>query len=181
MRLFIALPLPPDVRRALVYAQEQLKAVADGGRYVPADNFHLTLHFIGESNDLSGAAASCDEAVRGIRPMLLRLTGFGRFQKSGAYTGYVTLGGDLIELYKLHESLVAALMERGFSLTGGHRRLTPHITLARNLLPKEPDGFNALTLPARVGNAYTANQLVLYQSESIGGRMVYTQLHRAKI
>lgn len=180
MRMFIALPLPPDVQRALYAAQAQLRQVACGGRYVPKENFHITLHFIGKSKDLAGAAAACDEAVRGIKPCLLRLAGFARFEQAGKYTAIINLEGDLQELRRLHETLVSALMERGFPLSGGHKRFTPHITLARALSAGEnKDAYLHLRLDAKEGAAFTANQLVLYQSENRQGAMVYTPLHRS--
>ncbi len=182
MRLFIAIPLPPDVRRALAGAQQRLRGASAGGRYVPPENFHITLHFIGESSDLSGAAAACEEAVRGIRPFVLRLSGYGSFLRGDARTGFISLSGELAELYRLHETLTAALCARGFPLTGSHKRLTPHITLARNVQHAEevPPALSNIAGDAAEGAAFTANQLVLYESENVGGRMQYTPLHKAK-
>ncbi|HWR22382.1 MAG TPA: RNA 2',3'-cyclic phosphodiesterase [Feifaniaceae bacterium] len=182
MRLFIAIPVPPDVTRALTLAQNRLRTIADGGRYVPKENFHLTLHFIGESNDLTGAAAACDEAVRGIRPFLLRLCAYGSFVRGNSRTGYISLSGDLPELYRLHETLTAELASRGFPLSGGHKRLTPHITLARALPDiKDAEALEALLADAKEGAAFTANRLVLFESRNENGRMVYTPLHKSAL
>ncbi|MEL7603223.1 MAG: RNA 2',3'-cyclic phosphodiesterase [Bacillota bacterium] len=112
MRLFIAIPLPPDVRRELSAAQQRLMGVCPEGRFVPSENFHITLHFIGESADMAGAALACDEAVRGIRPFVLRLSDYGSFARGRARTGYIGLSGDMDELYRLHETLTAALRAR---------------------------------------------------------------------
>lgn len=182
MRLFIAIPVPPDVTRALTLAQNRLKALAGGGRFVPKENFHLTMHFIGESNDLTGAAAACDEAVRGIRPFLLRLSSYGSFVHGNSCTGYISLSGDLPELYRLHETLTAELSSRGFPLSGGHKRLTPHITLAR-ALPDIADkaALQNILADAKEGIAFTANRLVLFESRNEGGRMVYMPLHKAAL
>lgn len=182
MRLFIAIPVPPDVTRALTLAQNRLRALAAGGRYVPKENFHLTLHFIGESNDLTGAAAACDEAVRGIRPFLLRLSSYGSFVHGNSRTGYISLVGDLPELYRLHETLTAELSSRGFPLSGGHKRLTPHITLARALPDVEDtEALANILADAKEGVAFTANRLVLYESRNEDGRMVYAPLHKAAL
>jgi len=180
MRMFIGIPVPPDVRRALMAAQDRLRESAGDARYVPKENFHVTLHFIGESRDLTGAADACEEAVRGIRPFLLRLSGYGGF--AGGATGYVSLAGDLPELYRLHEALTAALAARGFSLSGGHKRLVPHITLARDLKrPPDEAAAAALLRDSAEGAAFTANRLVLFESRGENGRMAYTPLHRAII
>ena len=183
MRLFIAIPVPPDVSRALAAAQQQVKQVSAGGRYVSAENFHLTMHFIGESDDLAGAAAACEEAVRGLRPFLVRLERFGRFMRNGAYTATVLLAGDLQELRSLYETLTSALRERGFSSTGGQKRFAPHITLARDVRTAEDaeDHYDTLRLETGAGSAFTANLLVLYESRNVGGRMVYTPLHKTRL
>ena len=180
MRMFIGIPVPPDVQRALVLAQNRLRESAGDARYVPRENFHVTMHFIGESRDLEGAAAACDEAVRGIRPFLLRLSGYGSF--AGGATGYVSLTGELPELYRLHEALIAGLAARGFSLAGGHKRIVPHITLARDLKAVPDDAAIASLLSGSAeGAAFTANRLVLFESHNENERMVYMPLHKSAI
>ncbi|MDL2258442.1 RNA 2',3'-cyclic phosphodiesterase [Eubacteriales bacterium OttesenSCG-928-K08] len=181
MRLFIAIPIPPDVRRALVDAQAQLRQIASGGRYVPQNNFHATLHFIGESSSIVEASSAMEQAVRGIRPFLFRLESFGRFYRGEQYTAYISLGGDLLELYRLHETLVGALADFGFS-TRGAKRLTPHVTLARGLTAAAgEDTFSSLVLSAGAGRAFTANQVVLYESRNVNGSMVYTPIHKCML
>lgn len=183
MRLFIAIPLPPDTHRALAAMQQRLRASAQGGRYVPTDLFHITLHFIGEHDDLQGAAAACEEAVRGIHPFLLRLGSYGSFARGGARTGFATLEGDLAELFRLHETLTSALAERGFPLGGAQKRLTPHITLARDLRHDGdvPPGMEQAAASLGAGSAFLADKLVLYESRHQRGRMEYTPLHRARL
>ena len=58
MRLFIAIELPRSFKQELARVQKEVKQVSCGGRVVPQENFHITLHFIGESNDLAGGG--CD-------------------------------------------------------------------------------------------------------------------------
>ena len=54
MRLFIAIDLPRSFKAELVRIQKEVKGMSCGGRFVPQDNFHITLHFIGESDDIAG-------------------------------------------------------------------------------------------------------------------------------
>ena len=68
MRLFIAVELPKAVRNEVGAALKELKMLSSGGRFVQENNLHITLHFIGESNDLAGAVKAMQSAVRGIRP-----------------------------------------------------------------------------------------------------------------
>ncbi len=179
MRMFIAIPLPTDVRRELSSAQQRLSVLCPNGRFVPADNFHITMHFIGESTDLAGAALACDEAVRGIRPFVLRLADYGSFARGQSRTGYIGLSGELAELYRLHETLVSALRSNGFPCGGAQKRLTPHITLARELTHEQASPEELRDLFSGSGAAFTANQLVLFESRNVAGRMVYMPLHKA--
>ena len=68
MRLFIAVPLPKDVQRAVYVAEEGLRSASTAGRFVPASNFHVTLRFLGESNKLADIAAAMHDAVKDARP-----------------------------------------------------------------------------------------------------------------
>lgn len=173
MRLFIAIPLPTDVRRAVCAVQARLMESGAQGRFVPRENFHITLHFIGESNALSDAVDAMREAVRDIRPFVLRLGPYGGFGGERGKTAFLSVTGDLDELNRLYETLESALWDRGFSKNRG--RLTPHITLGRNVTGDED--FAALAQKA----AFTVPSVVLYQSERLGGAMRYTPIHTEPI
>ena len=51
MRLFIAIPLSTEMQKALVACMHDLKKQGVEGNYVPAENLHMTLAFIGEYDD----------------------------------------------------------------------------------------------------------------------------------
>ena len=51
MRLFIAIQLSEEMKRALVACMHDLKKQGVEGNYVPAKNLHMTLAFIGEYDD----------------------------------------------------------------------------------------------------------------------------------
>ncbi len=174
MRLFIAIPLPKPILRACLEARRQLLAAATKARPVPEGNFHITLHFIGENDNIAGAAAACKQAVRGFRPISLRLEGYGAFGRAGAQTGYLEVQGDLMELKKLYESLEAALIEEGFA--AGRGRFTPHVTLARAV--DLPESELSLELP---DTAFVADRIVLYESVNAAGRTRYDRLHEERL
>ena len=170
MRLFIAIPLPPDITRALSAARVALEAQGATGRFVPRENYHITLHFLGETDALKDIADAMRQAVRDIRPFVLRLKEYGSFKTDGSHTGFVNVTCDSEELNLLYESLESALWERGFSKNRG--RLTPHITLGRKV-----EGDEGFVLPPQKA-AFTANAVVLYESASVRGQMQYNVLHR---
>lgn len=172
MRLFIAIPIPPDIRRAVADTAEKLRAYGANGRFVPPRNYHVTMHFIGESNALVDAVEAMRLAARDTRPFLLRLTDYGTFSgKKEHGTGYVGLCGETGELNALYESLEAQLWERGF--VRGRSSLTPHITVARSV-----SGDEGFTCPRN--EAFRAQELVLYESIQDGDNIIYTALHRER-
>ena len=170
MRLFIAIPLPPDILRAVAAARVALEAHGANGHFVPRENLHITLHFLGETDALADATDALRDAVRDIRPFVLRLKDYGSFKTDGSHTSFLQVSCDNDELNRLYESLESALWERGFSKNRG--RLTPHITLGRKV-----EGDEGFVLPPQKA-AFTANTVVLYESRSERGQMIYTPVHR---
>ncbi len=169
MRLFIAVPLPKDVQRAVYVAEEGLRSASTAGRFVPAGNFHVTLRFLGESSALADIAAAMHEAVKDARPFVLRLGGLGSFTHGGARTSYLSVTGDLEELNRIRQTLESALYEYGFA--GGKVRFSPHITLARAV---EHGDVSRIHIP---NAAFTVRSIVLFESTNENGRMVYTPVH----
>lgn len=123
MKLFVAAELPADTVAVLIGLQP---LPAAGVRLPAADQIHLTLHFIGESDleRMAGVLAS----VR-VPPFSLKLEGVGRFEsQDGATTLWagVTMNDGL---RSLHQAVAAALSREGFRPEA--RPYTPHVTLAR--------------------------------------------------
>ncbi|WP_027285175.1 RNA 2',3'-cyclic phosphodiesterase [Rubritepida flocculans] len=125
MRLFVALTLPEAVRDRLA----SLTLRIPGLRWVPPENYHLTLRFIGEV-----PAFQCEEvdlalaAIR-ARPFDLALAGLGVFEKQGRVQSLHALAERSPALSHLQAKIETALQRAG--LPPERRRFTPHVTLAR--------------------------------------------------
>src|ERR1700754_623507 len=137
MRLFIAIELSDALRRSAAAALTRIRnRVQDAApksvvRWVPGDNLHITLWFLGEVQD--ARTAQLLEAMRkplAAPPFTLRLGGTGAFPPSGAprtiWLG-VTSGRDA--LVSAHDKLGPRLTPLGF--TAEKRPYSPHLTLAR--------------------------------------------------
>lgn len=171
MRLFIAVPVPPDVRRALSAMQAALTASGAQGRFVPQENFHVTLKFLGETDALSDVTEAMRAAVCDAKPFLIRLGGSGAFGRGGAgCVAYAGVTDGARELARISELLESALWDAGFPR--GRGRYTPHITLGRNV-----EGGGSLAVPAP-NAAYTADSIILYESRLARTGAVYTPVHR---
>jgi RNA 2',3'-cyclic 3'-phosphodiesterase len=137
MRLFVAAEPSEAVRRAASAVSGRLRAalesrrMGDGLRWVPEQNLHLTVWFLGEVSD--NRAAAVLDTLRppvGVPPFTLHLSGLGAFPPSGPPRVYwlgVARGGE--ELARIHDDLGTRLAPWGFE--GEGRPYSAHLTLAR--------------------------------------------------
>jgi 2'-5' RNA ligase len=130
MRLFVALDLPWSLRERLAMLSG---AGIPGARWVPPENYHLTLRFIGETP--AYRAEEIDLALAGLRGRGFSLTfaGLGVFAKGGpkgerATTLWVGVERNPL-LDHLQSKIETALQRAG--LEPERRRFAPHVTLAR--------------------------------------------------
>jgi RNA 2',3'-cyclic 3'-phosphodiesterase len=125
MRLFVALDLPASLRQQLAL----LTGGLPGARWVPAENHHLTLRFIGETPGWQ--AEEIHHALEGLRApgFMLSLAGLGLFEKGGRGIALWAGVERTPPLDHLHTKIEAALQRIG--LEPERRRFAPHVTLAR--------------------------------------------------
>ena len=125
MRLFVALDLPPSMRTRLSFLAGGLPGV----RWVPPENFHITLRFIGE---LPGwRAEEVDQALAAIRApgFELQLAGVGAFEKAGRVTALWVGVERNPALEHLQAKIERAVQHAG--VEAERARFVPHVTLAR--------------------------------------------------
>jgi 2'-5' RNA ligase len=129
MRLFVALDLPWEVKEEL----SDLSFNLTGARWVPTDNFHLTLRFIGEASRLQAEEIDLALATLRGRSFAFSLSGLGWFEKNGRVSA-LWAGVERNEnLTRLQAKVETALHRIG--LPPDRRRFTPHVTLARMDMP----------------------------------------------
>lgn len=149
MRLFVALDLPWEVKEEL----SELSCNLPGARWVPEENFHLTLRFIGEANRLQ--AEEIDHALASLRGrgFFFSLSGLGCFEKTGR-VNTLYAGVERNEyLARLQAKVETALHRVG--LAPERRRFTPHVTLARMDMPVTP----ALANFVQANNLYRSSPI----------------------
>lgn len=126
MRLFVALELPWELRRRLAMLGG---GGIQGARWVPAENYHLTLRFIGEMPGYR--AEEIDQALAGLKApgFALTLAGVGTFNKGGRSVSLWVGVERNPSLDHLQSKIETALQRCGVGPE--RRRFAPHITLAR--------------------------------------------------
>jgi RNA 2',3'-cyclic 3'-phosphodiesterase len=132
MRLFVALDLPWEVKEEL----SDLSCNIPGARWVPTDNFHLTLRFIGEAGRLQAEEIDLALATLRGRSFAFSLSGLGWFEKAGRVSSLWVGVERNAELGRLQAKVETALARVG--LAPDRRRYTPHVTLARMDMPVTP-------------------------------------------
>lgn len=125
-RLFTALVPPAAVQAELA----ALATPLSGMGWTPAANLHLTLRFIGETDDAK--AERYAEALARVRvePFILPVGGVGVFPTRGpAKVLWAGVGRGHTRLYQLRKQVDEALLgvDAGLALPGFH----PHFTLGR--------------------------------------------------
>lgn len=126
MRLFVGLDLPWSLRERLAMLAG---AGIAGARWVPPENYHLTLRFIGETP--GHKAEEIDMALAGLRArgFSLTLSGVGTFTRGGRSTALWVGVERNPQLDHLQTKIETALQRAG--LQPERRRFQPHVTLAR--------------------------------------------------
>ncbi|MDZ4735597.1 MAG: RNA 2',3'-cyclic phosphodiesterase [Rhodospirillaceae bacterium] len=126
MRMFVALPVPERTREELAY----LCCGLPGARWVHAENFHITLRFLGEID--GGTAEDVDTALAGIHApeFDIEIADVGCFA-NGRNVRSVWAGvKPTLALVHLHDKVESAVVRAGLDPDG--KRFTPHVTLTRS-------------------------------------------------
>ena len=125
VRLFVALALPDTIR-------DQLTGICAGlprARWVPPENLHLTLRFIGELD--RGDIPDIDDALSRISAdaFEIRLDTIGFFGRGRAIRALWIKTARSPELAVLQASVESAMVRAGCAPEA--RKFVPHVTLAR--------------------------------------------------
>jgi 2'-5' RNA ligase len=137
MRLFVALDLPFEMREAL----SRLCGGLQGARWIPPENTHLTLRFLGETTNIM--AEEVDHALAAIRArrFSLALSGTGTSERQGRTVSLWAGVAREPALDHLQTKIETALQRAG--VPAERRRFQPAINLARvdNVAPERLGGW----------------------------------------
>jgi 2'-5' RNA ligase len=191
MRLFVAAEPSEAVRAAAAAAAERLRdrleaARANHGiRWIPLENLHLTVWFLGEVSDARSSAV-----LDALRPAMqspafdLHIGGFGAFPPSGPprvlWIGVTRGIGDLA---RAHEEIGGRLQPWGFPPEG--RAYSAHLTIARVKEPAHGAARAALRhalahTPADAGEC-RIDALTVFRSRTGPRGSVYERLLRVPL
>lgn len=190
MRLFVALDIPDELRRAVADAVAPLKSIVPQARWARPESWHLTLKFIGEFpeaklGELKQALERAGEEMRqcSAPPVALEFRGAHFFPSRSQPRVFAVASADspgatpIAELARSVEEPLAAL-----KIPKEERSFRAHLTLARFDPPlrKGPALDALLAEAARLDAAplgkMRAVEFDLYRSQLGRGGALYTKL-----
>ena len=171
-RLFVALPVPEDVSGDLV----ALQAGVPDARWVPPENFHVTLCFAGEVQ--GGVMRDLEEELSDIAGSRfpVGIAGVEQFSAGKQPRALVALVEKNDRLDWLQQKVTTVARNCGIEVD--RRKFRPHVTLARFGAGAETGHhiaqFMASHSTFRTG-PWLADHFALYSSRSGGGGRIYTE------
>jgi len=160
LRLFVAVEVPEDVRSALADAVAPIRERFPKARWVPPQNQHVTLKFLGSTYPrlIEWVTETVSGVAREHGPFATRVEGLGAFPNAHRarvlWAGLDDTGGGL-------ERLAAALdqaLVREFAPE--KRAFTPHLTVARF----EPTVLLAPVEAVYESEPFEIDRIVLFRS-----------------
>src|SRR3954452_18671018 len=123
-RLFTGLEIPAEISQTL----SNLRGGLPGARWIDPENYHVTLHFIGDIDGMSANEIASMLFRINRKPFEVKLQGLQSFggRKPRAVVAAVEPSRPLIEL----QAELERMMQR-IGLDPEGRKFTPHVTLAR--------------------------------------------------
>lgn len=172
-RVFVAVPLPPEVRMALADA---LDPVAIPGRVAPPENWHITLRFLGTVDQMTYERFLAGLDVEGREPFRVQLGGVGVFPNARRATvvwvGIEKGGPELAALNAVAEE--AALLA---GLEPEERPFHAHLTLARVRPPADIRDLEGLM----VDLGWRCDRITVYRSRPGRGGARYEPLETVRL
>ena len=166
MRLFVAIQIPDDIRAAFGLLIKELRVAQPQAKWVRAENLHLTLKFLGNTEpEKLQAVQTVLSSIYAEQSVQLEFRGLGFFpneKKSRVFWAGLEASSNLAELAARIDQ---AMHDLDFPLE--RRPFVPHLTLARFEPPgASPKLLNVVRL-RRLGSfgSLTATEFHLIESK----------------
>ncbi len=181
MRLFIATPLSRQVETELANIIYQLKNAAGNVKWVKPENIHLTIKFLGETDEslverLSELIEETSRETKISKFTISKLGGFPNLIRPRAL--WAGLDGDHSELERLASRVDERVHKLGYEKET--RKFRPHLTLGRVKKPQALpqlshfiENYKIATMPFEI------DRLTLFKSTLTPQGPIYERLHEA--
>lgn len=184
-RTFIAIDASAEVKHGAAQLAARLRPLAEDYRWVPDENLHYTLQFLGDLTDqeVADVCRLVGRVCERLEPFTLTARGAGAFpsvQRPHTLWIGARQGGE--ELIDIVEALEAELQGLGFR--GENRRYVPHLTIGK--AGRSRGAAAELTALLEELSDYEAGRMsvgevVVYASELLPGGPEYHVLARCPL
>lgn len=169
LRLFLAIPLPDDVRAELGRLQLELHLLLPprGVRWTRVEQFHLTLKFLGNvpATDIEALSLAVRKVCDAAPPMRLRAEGAGFFPNARSPRVFWVNIQSVDDRLKEFQGRLESAVQRFAGKEEG-KKFTAHVTLARleKMGRRERDTLAAVAAVTRTFGEWTAKEVQLIKS-----------------
>jgi 2'-5' RNA ligase len=184
MRIFIAIEINQEIRERLAQAQQHLMKAVSGVKWVEPDNFHLTLKFLGETDQ--GMVSRLANQLGG---MLASTCGFPLgFGGAGVFPNerrprvvWVGVSEGVQPLFALAQKVEAVCQNLGFEAE--NRPFSAHLTLgrARGVISGASLKSSLEGLSDRTFGGQRVDHLIIMQSTLTRAGPIYRPIHKLSL
>ena len=177
MRLFVAIQIPADIRAAFASFLKELATIAPRVKWVRAENLHVTLKFLGNTDPAKLAPLQkVLVSVHSPEPVTFDFHGLGFFPSENRPRVFWAGMESSPNLKSLAQDIDRAVHDLGFPLED--RPFAPHLTLARFNPPGIPPMLStaAHENATRSFGSFTASEFHLIESKLKPTGAEYTTL-----
>jgi 2'-5' RNA ligase len=178
VRTFIAIELEAPVRDAISHLIEQLRGVGADVRWVPSQNLHLTLKFLGNVDDrrIDSVTEGVRDASSDIERFELTLSGVGAFPSlNRPRVIWVGLHSGAEAIREITRRIETVLEGKGFKRE--EREFSPHLTIGRVSSLRGVQSLVAcVDRMSFVGPAMVVDRIAIMKSDLRPTGPIYTRL-----
>jgi 2'-5' RNA ligase len=182
LRAFLALDLPPEIRKEIGIIQGRLKKILQGDiRWTNPKGMHLTLKFFGSifPGQVAAICGTVEPIVAQAMPLALEVKTLGAFPGTKRpRVIWLGIQGDVEPLVGLQREIDRKLFDCGFGAE--ERPFRPHLTLGRVRPSGKVAGLEDVAARENdyASGSFTAGGLGLWKSDLTPRGAIYTELAR---
>jgi len=131
LRSFIAIEIPEEIRKSIGDSMDILKKSAADVKWVPYQNIHITMQFLGgtEESLLPAIKGALDKILAPYAPFYIKIADIGCFP-DGKRPRVIWVGIEESQtLINLHKDIADEMVKFGYQKE--ERGFTPHVTIGR--------------------------------------------------
>lgn len=185
-RLFFAINATDPLTKDFAPASKKLKINADKQditiKWVPLDNFHVTMTFLGEQpeENIPALQETLNEVCSQFTPFDLKIEDVGAFSNEHE-ARVIWLGVQNKKVFgDLKSNLDQALLEKQLLSQPDEREFSPHLTLGRLRNPRSVKDMISPFKRKSFGKIHV-HEVILYESKLQGNYPIYIPLYRSEL